>query len=251
MEDRKQLTWQYKLTPGASNAAKRLPVSLLITQIIDIATAHANLLGFGSELMDPMGIGWVLSRVTVEMTAWPITDSNYSITTWIESWNRRFSNRCFRIDDAEGFPMGFVRTIWMVIDVNTHRGLTTDALTNFHEGLVSETVCPIPTQEKHPQLERADDVQVCEYRFRYTDIDFYRHVNTVKYIELLLNQYTLEEFDRYSIRRLEVAFMREARYGEIARIHRRDLQESQPAADFTITICDTPILRARVRLMPA
>lgn len=253
MEEIKELTDHYRLTPGASNACQRLPLPLLVTQMIDIATRHANMLGFGSEVMDPQELGWVLSRLTVQMDRWPRADSGYSITTWIESWNRRFSSRCFCVRDDEGNVLGYLRTIWMVIDVRTHRGVTTDRL-NFRESLISANECPIPLQDRHITLEKLEqdtehgELHRSRYVFRYTDIDFYRHVNTVRYIELLLNQYTLSDFDTHRIHRFEIAFMHEALYGQEAVIHRLRHAGEAPADDFVLTVEDTPVLRARMRL---
>lgn len=254
MKEIKELTQQYTLTPGASNAARRLPLSLLATQIIDLATCHANMLGFGSEAMDPMGLGWVLSRLTVQMQRWPLADTAYTITTWIENWNRRFSSRCFCLNDKDGNTMGYIRTIWMVIDVRTHKGVTTDSL-DFREDMISDRECPIPLQSKHITLEKLAEnnehgvLTRSSYTFRYTDIDFYRHVNTVRYIELLLNQYTMDEFDRWMIESFEIAFMREALYGQEAVIHRLTFEEDCPSDDFVITVGDMPILRSRFRMM--
>ncbi len=253
MEEIKELTEHYRLTPGASNAEQRLPLPLLVTQMIDIATRHANMLGFGSDIMDPQGLGWVLSRLTVQMKRWPCTDSDYSITTWIESWNRRFSSRCFCVADGEGNILGYMRTVWMVIDVRTHKGVTTDRL-NFRESLISERECPIPLQDRHITLETLEHgteqgvLSRSKYTFRYTDIDFYRHVNTVRYIELLLNQYTLSDFDACRIHRFEIAFMREALYGQEAVIHKLRHVEEMPADDFVLTVEEMPVLRARIRL---
>jgi len=249
-----EYTGHYTLTPGASNAAQRLPVSLLVSQIIDLATEHANMLGFGSEVMDPQQLGWVLSRLTVQMERWPRTDTSYTITTWVESWNRRFSSRCFEVCDADGRSMGFIRSVWMVIDVATHRGTTTDRL-NFSERFISSRECPIPLQDKHLSLERLTDgheqgvLTRTHYTFKYTDIDFYRHVNTVRYIELLLNQYSLEDFDRYMMNRLELAFMHESLYGQTATIHRLRREGDCPADDFVLELPEGAALRARVRLM--
>lgn len=255
MNEIKELSQHYILTAGASNAAHRLPLPLLVSQIIDLASVHANMLGFGSEAMDPMGIGWVLSRLTVQMDKWPRTDSSYGITSWIESWNRRFSSRCFCITDTGGNAIGYIRTIWMVIDVVTHKGGTTDRL-NFRPELVSGRKCPIPLQEKHITLEKLEGspgegvLSRTPYVFRYTDIDFYRHVNTVRYIDLLLNQYTIEDFDTHMIGRFEIAFMHEAHYGEQAVIHRLSHHSDTPADDFVLTVGQVPVLRARMRLSP-
>lgn len=250
----KELTQSYRLTPGGSNASGRLPLPRLISEMIDLATRHANMLGFGSEAMEPLGLGWVLSRLTVEMTTWPEADSSYSITTWIESWNRRFSSRCFQISTPEGNTIGYIRTIWMVIDTANHRGATTDPLTAFSPTLISTRPCPIPLQDKHISLETLTHenphgtLSRSEYTFRYTDIDFYRHVNTVRYIELLLNQYTIAEFDAHPIHRFEIAFSHEALWGQTATIHRLRTCQTPPSDAYVLTIADTSILRARISL---
>ena len=81
------------LTAGESDAEGRMPLTLLTERLIENATEHANALGIGYADLLPLGIGWVLSRVSVEMTSWPAINEAYTVTTWIESYNRRFSER--------------------------------------------------------------------------------------------------------------------------------------------------------------
>ena len=50
------------------------------------------------------------------------------------------------------------------------------------------------------------------YRFQYTDIDFNRHVNSSRYIDLLLNQWSLGFHDANRLTRFEIAYIHEARY---------------------------------------
>ena len=40
-----------------------------------------------------------------------------------------------------------------------------------------------------------------DYTFKYTDCDVNRHVNTVKYLDLLLNQFNLEKYDQNFVKR--------------------------------------------------
>ena len=48
-----------------------MSVPVLVSKIIDVATAHANALGIGNPSMVEMRAGWILSRVSVEMVRWP------------------------------------------------------------------------------------------------------------------------------------------------------------------------------------
>ena len=69
------------------NPEKEMPLSLVMTRIIEMATLHANAWGVGYAKMIESNQGWVLSRVTVEMTHYPKVNEPYSFTTWIESYN--------------------------------------------------------------------------------------------------------------------------------------------------------------------
>lgn len=49
------------LSAGEVNAEGEMSLPLLVSKIIDIATAHANSLGIGNPSMAAMNRGWVLS----------------------------------------------------------------------------------------------------------------------------------------------------------------------------------------------
>ena len=244
----------FLLTPSESNAQRQLPLSLLVSQVIELATAHANHLQIGFLNIDSLGLGWVLSRLTVEMRRWPAVGERYKITTWVETWNRHFSERCFSIEDDSGEVIGFVRTVWVIIDLNSHKSVGTASL-NFSPLLVPDKVCPIMRQLRHKHFEAEKTV---EYTFKYTDIDFYRHVNTVRYVSLILNQFPMETYDSKLLSRFEIAFMNESKYGETATI--RSISEQTPTPEcvaavappqsmtttFEVNIGERPVFRSRI-----
>lgn len=199
------------LTPGLCNARRELPVPQLVSQIIETATEHANLLGIGFKYMTPQKIGWVLSRLTLEMKRYPGFNEEYTLRTWVEDWNRHFSVRCFAILDHSGAEIGYARTVWMVIDLETHSNVGTERLPFSRDLISADLNCPILRQKRY---SRSEPDRTAHYTFRYTDIDFYGHVNTVRYVELLLNQFPLERYDAYCVGRLEMAFQHEARFDE-------------------------------------
>lgn len=211
---------EFFLSAGEVNAEAELSLPLLTSKIIDIATAHANSLGIGNPSMEHLGCGWVLSRLTIEMSSYPKVNQIYTLHTWVEDWNRHFSTRCFRIDNEEGEPLGYARSIWMVMNTQTHENA---GLTHLHledKEIESNQQCPIPRQKKHLHIPETQIIN--HYRFRYCDIDFYRHVNTVRYVVILLNQFSLEEMDHNMVRRMELSFLHEGRYGSEVEIRRNE-----------------------------
>lgn len=231
-----EYTESFFLSAGEVNAEGEMSLPLLTSKIIDIATAHANSLGIGNPDMSHLGLGWVLSRLTIEMSRWPLSNENYSITTWIENWNRHFSIRCFMIADGEGKECGFARSVWMVMNTKTREnaGLTHLELP---ECMIGTRECPIPRQTKHTAIIPADYTDDIPhgmhatlpgqtYTFKYCDLDYYRHVNTVRYISILLNQFPLERHDTSVIRRMELNFLHEARYAETVEILTSETDEN-------------------------
>lgn len=248
------------LSAGETNAEQEMALPLLTSKIIDIATAHANSLGIGNPAMESLGCGWVLSRIAIDMERFPRVNETYSISTWIESWNRHFSVRNFMVADASGTPLGYATSVWMVLNTVSRENAGLSHL-SLAPDMISGTRCPIARMGKHPTIVPADaegetpsgairaTAPALDYTFQYSDLDFYRHVNTVRYVSMLLNQYSLEEMDATRVKRLEMSFMRESRYGESVRLLRRDdgLQTSFALSD---AADGTPLVFAVVERLP-
>ena len=200
-DDKKQFYMDYYLAAGECNPQGEMPLTLLMTRIIEVATFHANSWGAGYARLIQDNQVWVLSRVTIEMNAYPKVGTNYRLTTWIEDYNRHFSQRNMRIDDAQGNPLGYVRTIWMVIDMSTRASVDISQL-DYISDKISDLPCPI--EEGH----------ALDYTFGYMDCDFNRHVNTVRYLSHLMNLFDMDCYDHYFIHRMEISFIKETHYGE-------------------------------------
>ena len=256
-----ELSESFFLSAGEVNAEGELLIPILTSKIIDIATAHANSLGIGNPAMAHLGLGWVLSRLTIEMRRWPKANETYTLTTWIESWNRHFSLRSFQISDPEGNALGYARSVWMVMDTRTRENAGLSHLT-LPEGMTGSRECPIDRQAKHLAVVDIDSAEVNSrttiratrpaghHTFQYCDLDFYRHVNTVRYVSLLLNQFPLEYHAKNVARRLELNFLHEAGYGEMLDILVAHDSEEEENSLASISLNDStsgsPILFARL-----
>ena len=249
---------KYFLSANEANAEGVLSLTSLTSNIIDIATDHANLLGIGNPSMTDMNAGWILSRITIELEEAPKVNSHYVLKTWIEDFNRHYSARCFKISSPDGKVYGYCRTIWLVIDAATHKNLGLSHF-NMPADLISGEKAPIPLQQKHlPIVEKEAEMTgksilathaPFKYRFKYCDLDFYRHVNTVRYVTMLLNQFSLNDHDETRVKRMELSFLHEANYGMHTLLLRADSQEDPLLSSFQLTDAETKeaLLFARVK----
>ena len=211
----KEFSRTYFLTAAECNAQGEMPLQRIVERVIEISTLHANAWGVGYAKLIESNEGWVLSRVTVEMTRYPRINDTYTVTTWIEGYNRFFSQRNVAITDAEGNVVGEARTIWMAINFATRQGVDISQLSYINKNVSDRRSGIAPQSRLRPVGEGTREV---DYQFKYVDCDFNRHVNTVRYIELLMNQFTLEHYDSHMLKRLEIAFVKETHYADVATV---------------------------------
>lgn len=258
----KVFTANYFLTPGECNPQQRMPLTLLISRLIEVATLHANQVGIGYAFLTKEHQTWVLSRVAVEMKRYPGVNENYSISTWISSISRLFSERDFEICGENGEVIGHARTVWAVID--TRSRLVGDiSRISWIKELIPDKECPVdkPSRPRAVSLPEAgtelpEGFREAKYRFQYTDIDFNRHVNSSRYIELLLNQWSLAYHDANRLTRFEIAYIHEAHYDMEAKLLLQSMPLSGEDGDRIETRAELlgpdgqPILRALLRFSP-
>lgn len=209
----------YNLTAGETDAHSLMPATLLVQRIIEIATRHANCLEVGYEQLRTAGIGWVLSRISLEVMRFPRINEDYALNTWIESYNRHFSERAFDMVEPGGAAIAAGRSTWVAIDMNRR---TMADLSAFERDAIPCHDRPCPVAHPRRLAPLGAEATSEPIRFGYTDIDFNRHVNTVRYLARVLDHWPLAHHDRYAVRRLDIAFNHELRYGDQATLRISD-----------------------------
>ena len=206
-----RISGEYILTAGESDAEGLMPVTLLAERIIEIATVHANALGIGYAVLIEKNEGWVLSRLSIEMRRYPRINERYTLSTWVESYNRRFSERNFEIATPEGEILGYARSVWLPMDFACRCAAD---LSQFDSSEVRPVDLPCP-MDKAPRIGvLPQDAQEEKYTFKFCDLDFNRHVNTVRYIDLILDFWSLAHYDAHTVARIDLYFHKECHYGE-------------------------------------
>lgn len=232
----------YFLTAGECNAQQQMPITLIAQRVIEVATEHANILGIGYTDLIKLNAGWVLSRMSIEMTRYPKMNEEYSFTTWIEGVNRMYSERNMEIQDGKGDTIGYVRTIWVAIDMETRRPCD---LTNISwpANIIGDRPCPIAKQSRLMPVNTEEATLSAQHRFKVSDIDFNRHVNSVRYMDAFLNQWNLEHYDNNDIARFEIQYLRETYFGDKAHIITKCTEN---IAETEILVNETANCRAKI-----
>lgn len=239
-KDKKEFKFKFFLPAGECNPEREMPVTLLVERLIEVATLAANTWGVGYATLIEHNEGWVLSRLTTEMKRYPRVNEHYSISTWIDGVNSHYSQRCFEICGEQGQVIGYARSIWMIINFADRRAADLSAIGSMTSKVLSKP-CPIAQQSR---VRISQPTQECSYTFKYCDCDVNRHVNTVRYVELLLNQLPLEQYEQSQLSRLELTFMRESRYGDEVKV-----QVQQEGTRYLMTIDDEQSSRIKALLV--
>lgn len=204
---------EFYLTAAEVNSQCEMPLSRLVTLIIDTATAHANALGAGYARMMEDNTSWVLSRLSIDLDRMPSVNRTYCLYTWVDSLSRLFSDRLFELRDVEtGETIGWSHTTWMAIDMDTRKASDLTRITSLSDVIISREFHGGKSGKLVPLRGEPDGVS--SWRFKVSDIDVNRHVTTRRYIDLITDIFPLEHYDNSGISRFEIAFKHEARYGQ-------------------------------------
>lgn len=193
----------------------RLAWGFLGTQLLQMAGKHAENRGWGMRRLNDDHCTWVLSRLCIEMPEMPVWTEDICVRTWVEKVVKFFNFRNFDIKKKDGTLCGYVRSVWSIIDTNTRKPLNIEQLYggDFLHVIAPENKydCPIagwePCRLTQPELVRTLPTYYC-------DMDVNGHVNSIRYIEHILDLFPVERYRTQRVQRLEIAYKAESRFGD-------------------------------------
>ena len=200
----------------------RMTLPLIVNNLLNVAGTHANRRGFGISRLNEEGHTWVLSRLALELKEFPKTDDKIIFETWVESLMRTFTLRNFSIKKEDGSVVGYARTIWAMIDTTTRKPL--NLVGSGIEPYLTDIECPI---EKAGKIAIPDEYEESIFTVKYSDIDINQHLNSAKYVEHIMDVFTLQKLRNSSIRRFEIEYIDECFFGETIKIHKTEISETE------------------------
>lgn len=193
----------------------RIFLGVLGNHLLNAAGNHSQRRGWGIGALNENHYTWVLSRLCIEMEEMPMQYEDIEIRTWVESVMRLFTNRNFSILRSDGTPCGYARSVWAMIDMETRKPCD---LLSLYDGDIlryvvepEENVCPI---QGHGRLVFREARLARTLDTYYSDVDINGHINSIKYIEHILDLFPRERYERQMVRRLEIAYKAESYLGD-------------------------------------
>lgn len=200
--------YEYNVEPFQEDFTGHLSWAVLGNTLLKCASFHANEYGFGAIKKDGVSYHWVLSRMVIEINEMPSSGEYFTIETWVRRIYRQFTDRCFAITGNNGNVIGYAYTIWAMINMETREAVDLEKM--IHASLFNciETDKPCPVKE--PGRIRLKELQL--YRSvntYYSDIDINNHVNSIRYLEHIMNLFPKKSYEEKRIKRVEFAYSSE------------------------------------------
>ena len=225
MSENKMGTYQFVAEPFHVDFTGRLTMGVLGNHLLNCAGFHASERGFGIAEINENHYTWVLSRLAIELEDMPRQYEDFSINTWIENVYRLFTDRNFELVNKDGKTIGYARSVWAMISMETRKPADLISLHGNNLGqYVSDRECPI---DKPGRIKVSVDAPVEEYQTRYSDIDINGHVNSIKYIEHILDLFPMDTFKEKQVKRFEMAYVAESYYGDVLSFYLEEKNENE------------------------
>lgn len=203
-------------------------LGVLGNHLLNAAGNHSQRRGWGIGSLNENHYTWVLSRLCIEMEEMPMQYEDIEIRTWVESVMRLFTNRNFSILRSDGTPCGYARSVWAMIDMETRKPCD---LLSLYDGDIlryvvdpEENVCPI---QGHGRLALREPELVRTINTYYSDVDINGHINSIKYIEHILDLFPRERFESQRVRRLEIAYKAESYLGDRLSLYTQVINDNE------------------------
>lgn len=211
-EDSKIGTYHFVAEPFHVDFNGRLTMGVLGNHLLNCAGFHSTDRGFGMASLNEDNYTWVLSRLAIELDEMPYQYEEFTIQTWVENIYRLFTDRNFAIINKDGKKIGYARSVWAMINLATRKPADLLAL---HGGGIVDYVCEEPCPIEKPSRIKVDTQEITSTLVaKYSDIDINGHVNSIRYIEHILDLFPIEMYKTKRIRRFEMAYVAESYYGD-------------------------------------
>jgi medium-chain acyl-[acyl-carrier-protein] hydrolase len=223
--------------------ARKLTIEGVLRCFQEAAWNHAEHLQLGYSHLRQSHRAWVLSRMTLQVHAYPDWNQPVTIRTWPRGSQSLFALRDFEMLDQGGRQMIGATSGWVVIDMNSRRPQRIDPILG-----------PIRII---PELRAigADPARISgsvsspspqPIAVKYSDLDLNDHVNNASYVRWMLDSYPIEFHRRHRIRSLVINFLAEVSALDSVALMTREVTPLQVLHTLTRQIDGSEVCRAEV-----
>ena len=210
---------EYEIKLQDVDSRKTLRLFNLENYLLETAGTVAESLGFGIVQLHPLGLTWILTRLSIEMYELPTYGAKVRFETWIESNAHMLSTRDFRIYAIEGQEpedmrlIGQCKSLWAILSLE-RREIVNVFDTPMFEGSVDGEVLEM----NRIRMTTIPEPTGCvPHKVVYSDIDYNGHCNSCRYLQAMTDAYLPDCYGKPI--RLDINYQKEAMLGEELTTH--------------------------------
>ncbi len=191
----------------------RLCPTALTRFLLEAAWHHAKRLGYGYSALGEQQLFWVLSRIAVEIQEPPHWEDEVTIETWPAGTQRMFALRDYEMRTADGRPVAIGTSAWLVLDAETRRPVRIENV--FDRGAFETGRRALDhSLEKLSTFDPVDRQPDYSKPVVYSDLDRHDHVNSVAYLQWIIDSYRWDALEHATLKRFELNYLAETAGGE-------------------------------------
>lgn len=215
-------TVPFRVTSANADMNCRLRVGALIDLLIQAAITSADNLNAGFVELKNHNLFWVLSRLTIEINE-PLTwYQSGSIDTWPKNVEKIIFLRDFLIKNANEKIVAKATSGWLAIDIDSKRprALKSELVEMFSQLKDEHAISSMP--EKLFGVKEGDNR---ELKTSYFDIDVNGHVTSSRYIDWMMDSFSVEFHKCNYPKLIAINYLNETRIHESIQIKRHSIDE--------------------------
>lgn len=200
----------------------RLRPTTLCNYMLSCAGRHAEARGFGAT----DSLGWVLARMALHIERIPQWRERFYIETWVRNLYHGFTDRCIRVVDEAGKEVVSMLTTFALLDLKTRSSvdLNGDIGIRLNECIEPEKELAI---RRIPSVNRIPVEEVTfRHTPRYSDVDINGHMNSIRYLDHILDNMPLDYMNSHNLADFVVAYMKEGDATEELAYGIKELEEN-------------------------
>lgn len=193
---------------------KELKLSTLFSYFQDTASKAVEHLGIGVDVLtDTYSVAWVLLRMRVEIGRIPTLNETVTVETWPHSPGKLEFRRDYRVKAADGSTIILATSSWVIMDVHTREIKKSELISEVYK--FPEFTQEYSLDHKFKKLKPFGQLDVAYTKvIGYSDVDFIGHINNTRYIDYIMDCFPVESHRQYSVKAIEVNYIREAFPGD-------------------------------------
>ncbi len=200
-------SYEYEIKYQEVDGQKRLRLFNLENYLLEIAGTVADELGFGIATLHPIGLTWILTRLSVEMYELPTHCQKVRFETWIESNAHMLSTRDFRIYSGDRL-IGQCKSVWAVLDLKKR-----EIVNIFDDPMFEGCVDGEVIEMSRIRMTTIPEPTGCaKHKIVYSDIDYNGHCNSCRYLQAMTDAYLPAYYGKKV--RLDINYSKEAMMGD-------------------------------------